>query len=511
MFGNTFTVTRMLMCEVGSYNDVFLRPLQADLNSTLLMDRLRDVGEGAHSFNAVALNSVSSEMLRLSSTHQGNVRIDNGLDTRRLVFMMEVVFPGMGGAEQVEWFTGWTDQVGVTERNGRCLFDRNMRLYFNTATSGRRSTVGFGRRSAKVIQTAQLLTGDFNAVDRSFSQNEHLLRPGDVLNNLSAKAVQEIVDFADDGDGHVSAYDLRNNFASSRVMPSFRDNVIPAHYLSRIMRAWDKVSSSAEDISPQTSYSDMAQAASESSLGNSFRTLGFISRASELQAGGRLTWGELCDCDDTGTLEDRVIVNLARSDRTRGLLAVRGEDDNNDGNDHHTSLAMQAAQVVPALMMRYFLTHCAFNASNCEVAGSSEWVIGMGSTASFMEADGSQTDLTDNLRRFMAELSDYVLPGLAYGDTIEVDLDIDVDVMGDCIIEIRLWGERHGRRYRLPSFCDSTFTSVRSRDDEPLRMLGTAFDTVFTNVYADHSVPSSSYDLTSSIMDKYSNGNSGAL
>lgn len=510
MYGNTFTVSRMLMCEMGSYNDVYQRTLQADLNSTLLLDRLREASEETHSFTPVALNSVSNEMLRLSNTHQGSIKIANGMDTRRLVFMFEVVFPGMGGCEQVEWLTGYTDEVGVTERNGNCIFDRSMRLYFNSATSGRRTSIGYGRTSAAVINTAQLLTGNFNMGDSSVRENEHLLRPRDVLNDLSARATQDICDFANDGSGDHELYDLRSNFASSRVLPSFRENVIPANYLSRVMRAWDKTVSSRDDLSPQTSYAHMAQAASEQSLSNSFRSLGFITRASELRAGGSLTWGELVDCDDTGTLEDRVVVNLARSDRTRSMLSVRGDDDHNDGNDHETTLAMQAAQVVPALMMRYFLTHCRFDASNREIPGSSDWVVGIGSTSSFMDEDGSQSDLSANLRRFTAELTDYVLPGLAYGNSLEVDLDIDVDVMGDCIINIRLWGDRHGRRFRLPSFCDSAYTSVRSRDAEPLERLGKAFDSVFVSTFSDHSVPEGTHDLSSSIMDKY-NGYSGAL
>lgn len=512
MIGNSFTVTRMLMCEVGSYNDVFLRTMQADLNSNLLLDRLREVSEDAHSFNPSALNSVSSEMLRLSTAHQGTVNIANGLDTRRLVFMMEVEFPGMGGCAQVEWLTGYTDDVGVIERNGNCHFDRRMNLYFNTATSGRRSKIGFGRTASSVINTSQLLLGEFNVSDRNVYQNEHLLRPRDVLSDLSRQATQSILDFGDDGesDGANEPYDLRTNFAASRIQPSNRDNVIPANYLSRVMRAWDKTASSPSALNPQTSYAEMAAAASEKSLGNSFRTLGFLTRASELQAGGRLTWGELVDCDDTGTLEDRVVVNLARSDRTRSMLASRGSEDDNAGNDHETTLAMQAAQVIPALMMRYFLTHCSFHASNRQIAGSAEWVVGIGSSSSFMDEDGSHSDLAANLRRFVAELTDYVLPGWAYGNSLEIDLEMDIDVMGDCVIDIALWGDRHGRRFRLPSFCDSAFSSMRSRTAEPLRALGTAFDSVFTNVYTDHSVPRGTHDVSLSIMEKY-NGNSGAL
>lgn len=475
-------ITKMLMFQVGTYNDVFQRPYQSYVDGDSLL-QLQEATHGGKNLTPGALGGIGSDIMRLTSTVSGNVPIDNGFDTTRICFMMEVEFPGTGGIQQVEWLMGYTDYCGVSAAYGDTSvhFDPNMRLYFNNILRGRRivSNNAFGRGYHTSTGGAfQLINADYKPSITNLHQMPHLMRPQDVFTSMSMADTRQLL-------GDEEVIDVRATHGPERIAVSHRGNTIPGNYLSRMLTAWQAQTAS-DDVDPSSMNSNIAAIVAEPTISR-MRSMNELAVSSELRQGGSVTWRELVDVDDTRTLEDRVVVILAQSDRTRSKLAHRGDMQVWNGNGTSTLIAAEFVQAVPGLMMNLLLTELDFSVTNKTLDGS--WEVLFTGVQSFNDGDNiSQTNA------FRHRLITELMPGLSRGNLIPMEIHASFNVMAQTFVEIDISDGEGFVPYMTPSFCDGLFAPVRAPDAKTLDRFADNLSRLTANLEQDYSAGGFGYE-----------------
>lgn len=497
-------VTKLLMLQVGTFNDVFQRPYSSHVDGVTMQQLQESTGYGRNLVPA-ALSAVGADIMRVTATTAGNVNVANGFDTQRLCFMMEVEFPGTGGMVMVEWLLGYTDHVGVMMPYGDSnpVWDPNMRLFFNNVLRGRRVSQqrAFGGRMATSVGGAyQLINSDYRPDITTLHQTPHLMRPQDVFTNMSMHRTRELL-------GNEDVMDVRPTHGPERVAVSDRKNTVPGQYLSRMLQTW-QANTESDDVDPASLNSQMAASVAEPTLSR-IRSLQQLAVASELRQGGSVTWDELCSSEDTGTLQQRAVVILAQSDATRGALSRRGDTEYWGGNGNATVIASQIVQSVPGMMMNLMLTELDFSVTNETSDGS--WLIEFGNVQSFNDGDNIA-----QVNAFAFKLEHELMPGLSRGGLIPMTVHASFNVVAQTAIDISIDGSEL-IPFMAPSFCDGLFTSVRAPDTNTLDRFADNLSKIITTLQQDHSAGGEGYGPDegqfSTIVNSQGNNyeNSGAL
>lgn len=469
-------ITKMLMLEVGTYNDVFQRPYLSHVDN-LTLQQLQESTHYGKNLTPAALGAVGADIMRISATTSGDVRIANGFDTARLCVMMEVEFPGTGGMVHVEWLLGYTDHVGVSAMfgNSNLAFDPNMRIFFNNVLRGRRvaQTHAFGRQMATNVSGAfQLINADYRPEITTLHSAPHLMRPQDVFTSMSMYNTRSLL-------GSDEVLDVRPTHGPERVAVSDRRNTVPGQYLSRMLETW-KMQMTTDDVDPAALHSQMAASVAEPSISR-VRSLQQLAVASELRQGGSVTWRELCHAEETGTLEDRVVVTLAQSQQYRANLSQRGEAEYWNGNGMSTLIASQFVQAIPGMMMQLMLTELDFSVTNMTMDGS--WDVVFNGVESFNDGDN-----VDQVQAFAYRLKNELMPGLSRGGIIPLEVHARFSVVGQTFVQIGIDGEPL-TPFMAPSFCDGLYAAVRAPTTDTLEVFADGLSRILTNLESDRYAP----------------------
>lgn len=475
-------ITKVLMLQVGTYNDMFQRPYQAYVDGHSLL-ALQESTHYGQNLTPAALSAVGSDIMRIDSTAGQRAEILNGYDTPRLAFMMEVEFPGTGGITQVEWLLGYTDEVGVMTRMGDSnpVYNPNMQLTFNNIMRGRRANVGraFGNGiSTAVNGTFQLINGTYRPQITNLHQAGHLMRPQDVFTSRSMEGARAIL-------GNEEVIDARPTYGPERVAVNNRLNSIPGNYMHRMLETW-KNETMTEEVDPGSLNSQMAARVAEPTLSR-IRSLSQLSTMSNLREGGTVTWRELVDADDGGGhLEDRTVVVLAQSDASRGRLARRGSTEHWGGNGNISVIAASFVQAVPGIMMSLMLTELKVSITNKTMHGG--WVVDVEDWESFNGGDDFA-----QVQAFKYKMEQELMPGLSRGGQHLISLHADFSVMGETILELSV-DDGVMTPFIAPTFCDGLSAAVRAPDERTLNHFSTSLGRIMDNLEQDYSVGSRGYD-----------------
>lgn len=490
-------IIKMLMLQVGTHNDQFQRPYMAHVDNTT-MQHLQEATSYGLNLTPAALGRVGADIMRVSSTVSGGVNIANGFDQPRLCFMMEVEFPGTAGIHHIEYLMGYTNHIGVMDRYGTgnsVVFDPNMELYFNNVMRGSRAPVtgSFGRTTHNRVNGAfQLITGDYRPSITNLHQTPHLMRPQDVYTSMSMENCRRMV-------GDDSVLDARPTHGPEKVAVSSRRNTIPGRYLSTMLEAWN-AQNELDDVDPASVNSQLAAIVAEPTVSR-IRSMQSLATVSELRQGGCVTWQELCDAEDSGTLEARTVVVLAQSDRTRANLSQRGTTEYWNGNGQRTVIATQFVQSVPGLMMELMLTELDFSVTNMTLDG--EWQVMFQNVQSFNDGDNVK-----QVEAFRFNLCNQLMPGLSRGNLIPMEIHASFNVVGETLVEIKI-DDDDFVPFMAPSFCDGLFAAVRAPDTQTLDRFADNLSRITSNLQQDHSAGGSGYepsdDQFSSILNSRGN------
>lgn len=473
-------ILKMILLEMGTFDEQFQRPFQAHVDGTT-MSALQEATYYGQNLTPAALGAVAADVMRVSATTTGAVNIANGFDQGRLCFMMEVEFPGTAGMVVVEWLLGYTDHVGVKQAFGtnQLVFDQNMRLYFNNVMRGRRVAAAnaFGRGTHTNINgTYQLINHDFRPSLHNLQHQPRLMRPQDVFYSMSMAETRGML-----GD---EVQDVRSTHGPERVQVSHRRNTVPGQYLSAMLETW-RDQTTLDEVDSGSLNSQMGASVAEPTIAR-IRSLQELSLASELRAGGSMSWGELCRADDSNMLEDRVMVVLAQSQKHRATLSQRGSMEGWHGNGTQTLVANQIVQAVPGVMLSLMLTELDFSVTNQTLNG--EWDVVFQNVQSFNDGDKIQ-----QVQAFRAKLVNELMSGVSRGGLIPMELHASFNVVGQTFIEVSIDGGPF-TPFMAPSFCDGLFSNIRAPDATTLDHFADNLSKITTSLQQDHSAGGVGYE-----------------
>lgn len=351
-----------------------------------------------------------------------------------------------------------------------------------------------------VRDSFQLINGRYTPKITNLHEAPHLMRPQDVFYSNSTEQARTML-----GDDEV--LDLRPTHGPDTVAVNNRRNSIPGNYLSRMLEVW-KHESETESVDPSSLQSQMAASVAEPTISN-IRSINQLAVISDLRRGGTVTWRELCEADDLGGLEDRVVVQLALSNSTRARLSVRGDAEYWNGNGNVTVVAAAFVQAVPGIMMGLMLTEMDVSITNRTLDGS--WSITVENWESFN--GGDDYDQVDNFRH---RLASELMPGLSHGGQHEITLHASFSVSGETRLEISV-DDSPMTPFVTPSFCDGLSAAVRAPDRRTLDRFAYSLSGIMTGLEQDFGVDDSGYSPleiasdTRSIQGTNKYENSGSL
>lgn len=467
---NKFTVTRLHFVQVGTYQDMALRPYHSDLNQGAF-NALQEATAGGTRFQPANLAGVAGMILRPSTASTGSASIANDWDTGRLAFMMEVAHEGFAGGQTLQYITGYTDFMGISSTGEP---HPNMRLFINSSVMTRViSGMGsFGaQQSQSVASNNQLITGDYNPSFGTFgASNTFAMRPEDIFGHIGSQVLHA------GQNQRNQILDTRNMFhGAERSKFSRRSNNSATNYLARAMKAQSYAAATTDEGSTIDAVMDAAIGDVAEDL---IRTDPFITAArrasTSLVEGTSITFGELAQMSPSVLSQQVTKAALAQSDMSRGMLAARGRTEHWGGTTTETVLTTILNNSVPGLMADLLLTRIAFKASNQTIDGS--YFVQVFGGSSFAVG----VDLAPYIQAFQQRLSTEILRELTINNQIEIKITCDFNLLSESTIDISVNGQPD-IRYTTPSFSDALYTPVLTGDRKAVDLLANDI-----NYIADH-------------------------
>lgn len=466
MLNNT-TIVKAIFVETGTYNDLTSRPFKTELDMSTLRSFQEATSMGKH-ISANTISGIAGNVLKPSAQAQGNVMISNGWDTPRLRFILEVEF-GQSSliASTRQVVTGYTDYVGVLERNGQHVVDPNMRMFFNNSITLRtireQSPWGGVVDRSTVVDASQLLTGTYQpafgggVVTRS-------MRPEDIFVTVGLGSL-----------ANENTLDTRVNFAGGHIKKSNRKNTFAPEYISRVIQADQMAKATVSDEAASIDQlMDVARGNVLEGLVSDDPYLKKLIDRTNIGQEASVTYGELCAIDQH--LDDIAVIMLRRKSDP---VHVRGQTEHWNGSTMETLAATTLSHSVPSIMMDLMLTGVSFMATNQTLTG--EYVVQVVGQKSFT----SSIDMSPYLAAFTERLKNEVLKGISNNNLITFDLTMQIDLVGETFIRISLNGQPH-IDYMMPSFCDALAAPVLTQDGSDLYTLANDLTTLAENISAPH-------------------------
>lgn len=472
------TITKLLLMETGTYNDMALRPYQTnvDVNS---LKAMQEATQNGANLRPGVLAGIAGDILRPSTQAQGVVTIQNGWDTPRLRFMMEVVHQGSALAETVQYITGYTDHLGVIW--GSQSIDRGMQMHINNSITTRRvvEMTPVGRQNRQmVVSAAQVLEGSYQPTFGNLGNNMFTMRPQDVFMTMGATGML---------DQSQQMFDTRAAFSAGNMKLSNRTNGSAPSYLSRIMSAY-RGAMNGSDM--QEDFAVLMEKAGEyhpEPMVHQDMFLGLATRQHTALA--EHTWISYGELEQMSPNLEHVTTVVRRNGNDYMAHHERGVSEHWSGTTHETVMATILSHSVPSLMMDLMLTKLAFVVTNQTLDG--QFAIQYGHVQGFAE----NVDMRPYVQAFEQRLIVEVLRDLSRSNQIGLNLALEMDVVGDTIIDVSI-NNGPSIRYVTPSFSDALMSPVITNNNQNLMTLASDVTSLVENLSVDHGPRASQYSPT---------------
>lgn len=363
--------------ETGTYNPEFLRPyrLKTDKNAlSLISDALNEV-HGSN-LSPTQLGGYAGGLVNYSSevTNQDLAYIENGFDTPRLSFMLEITDEDLGAYEIsgggdtfITYITGYTDRYDLVEgRNGVCLPD-SLVMYVSNV-----HRVSMGRR--KVMSNNQLIVPQYQQANNN---NMFLIRPTDVFGEAMVNEKANI--------SGIPSFNQTSALTGVMAKASKSTNLTPARYLSSTLNAYNHANKNQSVYTDP--YSRYDNQASDSTEGAYTQMMGMVREDTPYSVNSFLhrlrnetrsfgstatfTWGEIKnlfgrEVDDMAKLHRRSRVQRAYG-QNNSRFAVAGESaswDTTDNGGYNAVFATALKQAIPGLALENLIYAFRLEATN---------------------------------------------------------------------------------------------------------------------------------------------------
>lgn len=453
MFGHeNITITKLILQETGTYNSLYSRPYETEMNKATLDDIVGRVENspiqsgGGEGVTSALLSGIASNMIHPSATPQGEIYIPNGWGERRVRFVLEVLVTSSTGSTYSYFFQGYTTHSGITQSGN---IDPQMKFIINSIVRVNRiqkQTMYGVQNIDTVTESSQIINGKLVS---NQNDNMFVMRPQDVFLGIHSGHLKTAYDLASPiGD----VYDCRRPGNSDSVRASRRDN-IPANYLARVVDSYQTGSAlldfgqgSAELLLRSQDY------CSEPSPNENI-----VIRAISNIIGIPNT--TIFSYEDLRLLDpniDNVTNYIVPNNLQMNGVHHAGQSAYWNSVDRETLMATVLGNAVPSLMMDLLIMNLSFRSTNHDMTGTMNTVIE--GANSF-----TNTDISNNLLMFKKRLEKEILYDITYGNQELYTLSMRCNLLGETYIDISI-GNGPMVSYVTPSFCDGLLTPMVTTD-----------------------------------------------
>lgn len=456
-----YTVLAIMLMETGTYNPEFLRPYSVSVDRNDITT-IGDIAEENHGMmmSPDLLAGVAGRVLRYSSevTKRDLVDIENGWDTKRLSFLIEVIEDSRpdfeytsSNSETVTYISGWTDRLDIVETRDGVAPPNDLVFYV--------SNVHRIERQTKRIQTNhQLIVPSYHAMGYGGNDRNDLyvVRPRDVFNDEMSKQVTP---------ANSRRLNTSNRLHGTMPKTSRSSNLLPSSYISSSINAYVRGETQRNSMQDgygnydanrqqgrESVYSKASSLLSESTAyeRNSFMYL-LRQQSSEFSARTTFTWGDLTDIFTQDILRVTSMYKrkaVERRDNSRSRWASAGESSNWDNNTNHGYNAVFATalkQSLPGYALESKIYSCRIEATNIISASEERFhsIHGILITVSdvvFIARMPNAHEENILIDQMKSNIASHILRDVSLDNTIDFDIVVDLDWRNDSFIHVGIEG-----------------------------------------------------------------------
>lgn len=449
-------VTKVLLREMGSYNEQYNRTYRTDVRG----EHLAKFGEvvaqsGSQLFTPSRVAGALLDMVHIQAAPMSTspILINHGWGQRRLGFMIYVdVIQTQGTASYV--IQGYTDSNDVSFNH----VNPEMNFFINNIVAMRTDMrrFGAGRREQTVMSSNFQVLSNANAnmcgiFDKNSKQTA--VRPQDVFSLSST-------DKALPGKSQTDIYSSSNTIGH-RPISSRRSNNSPAAYTATVLNGYvGPVSRILEGYDQKDVLAQGMEETRESMVNDNLFMRAIANQGySRSTATAVFPWRDLMKLAPNVEDVTKMVVQGATTMQGSQLHSV-GSSSEWYGGNKEDQVASTLSSALPTLMMECMISEISFSMTNM-ITGQFTWVPGIVTTFSNEPGGPLVERLLERVgREIMADLSHN-------NEYLGYDIEVDCMVFGETTLMITLSDgqvTREAVRYVTPSFCDGLLAPVISSD-----------------------------------------------
>lgn len=472
-------ITKCVFYESTRYQAQYNRPYQTRVSKADI-DELATATEYGNTFASHAIGDATAAIMQPSSEAQNRLDIDNGWDSQRLCFMIEIEHESFGSNRHTQILTGYTNYLGYSASGA---IDPNMRLYINNTISIRTTPAmrnGRPYNSVSVTDSSQVLSGSWSeptSVQNSAAINT--MRPVDVLSTIS---LENVIGARANSSSNIIR-DFRTGMVNEPRL-NRRGNNNGSSYLSRTLEAHHNATVTAHQV--DNNYGSVISSARTSLKEldiNNNTGLKIISETTNFNEDQWITWAELLRFNPR--LGDDQYTTIAQRGRMVDQTQHRHQFDvdglatvDTSGVSNENIVAQLVYNTIPALMSDSVLTKFVFMATNDVTADSPfPFQVNIDGMNSFSTA----LDLRRQAEVMKYRIGQELMPAMTLNNRRSVTVWGYVDLITDAYIDVSIDGN-YEHKYCFPAFADAMTAPVITTDRNSLVRMSTDIRNIFENI-----------------------------
>ena len=433
-------VKRLIVRDVGAFHQQFYRPFEATPQRNVV-DFINNASNGgSHTLDATALSAVAGDFMNPSFAPIGAVGIENGWDTPRFRFMMEVEVSN-SFVTSTELIQGYTDFQGISQQTR--AFAPDMMFTINSISRIRYSVSAYGTNAVNVIDSSHVLAENMNSyVDGSYGVPQYNMTPNAMLQNLSLRQYDTSARIVD------TALGVREPKLSSRK------NSNAACYLSKVVGEYQNATRSPDYDAGGDSYRGTLASTVNRTHETSITDCNFMMVLTGKIGGyaNKFTFRDLVSMDPM-VESDQVTMVLYTP--PNAMIDATQSSEVLSGSDYSTRFALVINAALPTIMMDNLLTKITFSSTNRVSSGQPFTMVTKAD--SFVSIDLSQ-QMTNVIDRINREIMNVI----SQKGIIDYEVTVNSDLTGTTVIGVSLDGNHVPITYTFPTFTDALYTPILS-------------------------------------------------
>ena len=442
-------VIQLLISEVGTYNDQYLRPFASNVD----MNAISQVVHRATSNNVTKVTpgqlcGVTGGLLGVSPHIESTtpIQIANGWNDKRMRFQLKVRCEFQSGGVQLYDIYGYTDYVGVMPNSHS--IDPNLTFYVNNIITMREQTqrTPLGVFTQPVMISNQHVVFDQSDFNIRNPNQKSLIRPVDVYNNLAG------LDMVGKSGSDAVVYSTGNSINAIPKM-SRRSNAVGSEFAANIINGF--LSASTQSTLSDNQNAIFATAAGMVDETNPYQNA-FMARLADFNTtnsvSGVFRFRDLSALDPeiNNPILGKITVSLQGHAQINHYHTA-GSTAYWHGTGSETRWAFTIAHAMPALMMNNMISVIKLTSKNT--------VTGLPFTAVVAGAGMSPIDMSRNFATFTQQFEEMVLKDLTYDNQLSYDIEVESNIAGETKVRVSINGNAY-EDYTMPTFCDGLMAPV---------------------------------------------------